>query len=143
MIKALRMPSEGTGLHRPSNMDVCVFKMASSPEAREESELSVRARRNVTAMSPIPPWRLQSKSISWVPEQRAISHLASIVFCIGPQDMLFFEILGTSQRGLAAMADPRFSSEDKVRLFAETSYAFVLRSDASDSLTAPREAHNH
>ena len=63
------------------------------------------------------------------------ANLASTAVSVGPQDMLFFETPDTSQRGLAAMADPRFASEDEVWLFAYTTYAFIVTPDASGSMT--------
>ncbi|TKA39063.1 hypothetical protein B0A54_09660 [Friedmanniomyces endolithicus] len=134
-IDAFRMPSQGIGLHRTFEMSASVFKLGSRPRMLGESGLSISARPNVAAMSPILPWKLQSEWDLWIPEPRTNVNLASTAFSIGPQDMLFFEIPGTSQRGLAAMADPRFSSNDEVWLFAHTTYAFIVTSKAYKSVT--------
>ncbi|KAK0344096.1 hypothetical protein LTR91_019692 [Friedmanniomyces endolithicus] len=134
-IDAFRMPSQGLGLHRPFEMRASVFKLGSRPRMLGESGLSISARPNVATMSPILPWNLQLDSGLWVPEQRTNANLATTAFSIGSQDMLFFEIPDTSQRGLAAMADPQFSSEDEVWLFAHTTYAFIVTSDPFGSMT--------
>ncbi|KAK4900951.1 hypothetical protein LTR27_002134 [Elasticomyces elasticus] len=129
LIDAFRMPSQ------PLDMEARVFKLGSCPKRLEESGLSIGARRNVTAMSPILPWILHLKSGSWAPEQRTKPYLASNVFSIGPQDMLFFIIPGTTKWGLAAMAEPQFSTEDEIWLFAHTSYAFIVLPNDSGSMT--------
>ncbi|KAK5736563.1 hypothetical protein LTR17_007382 [Elasticomyces elasticus] len=135
LIDAFRMPFHGAGLFRPFDMEGHVFKLGSRPEQLKESGLSIGVRRNVAAMSPILPWRLQLKSASWTPEKRTRPNLASTVVSIGSQDMLFFTILGASKWGLAAMAEPQFSTEDEIWLFAHTSYAFIVLPDASGSMT--------
>ncbi|KAK5734910.1 hypothetical protein LTR17_008543 [Elasticomyces elasticus] len=134
-IDALRLPSQGTGLLHPFHMEARVAKLGSRPERLEESGLSIAARRNVAAMSPILPWTLQSQSGSWAPEQRSNPGLASAEFSIGQQDMLFFTIPGANKWGLAAMAEPQFSTEDEIWLFAHTSYAFIVLPNASGSMT--------
>ncbi|KAK1072945.1 hypothetical protein LTR12_001560 [Friedmanniomyces endolithicus] len=134
-IDAFRMPSQGIGLHRPFEIRASVFKLGSRPKTLEECGLSISARPKVAAMSPILPWNLRFHSGLWVPEQRMNANLASTAVSVGPQDMLFFETPDTSQRGLAAMADPRFASEDEVWLFAYTTYAFIVTPDASGSMT--------
>ncbi|KAK1075022.1 hypothetical protein LTR33_009616 [Friedmanniomyces endolithicus] len=134
-IDAFRMPPSGTGLHRPFEMRASVFKLGSRPKLLEESGLSISARPNVAAMSPILPWKLQSEWDLWIPELRTNANLASTAFSIGPQDMLFFEIPGTSQRDLAAMADSRLSSKDEVWLFAHTTYAFIETPEAHKCMT--------
>ncbi|KAK0932962.1 hypothetical protein LTR29_015438 [Friedmanniomyces endolithicus] len=134
-IDAFRMPSQGIGLHRPFEVRATVFKLGSRPTMLRESGLSISARPNAAAMSPILPWKLQSEWDLWIPEPRTNANLASTAFSIGPQDMLFFEMPGTSQRGLAAMVDPRFSSNDEVWLFAHTTYAFIVTSKAYKSVT--------
>ncbi|KAK5685575.1 hypothetical protein LTS10_003656 [Elasticomyces elasticus] len=135
LIDAFRMPSQGIGLRKPFDMEARAFKLGSRPEIQEEDGFGIRARRNVAALSPILPWRLQLDLGSWVPEQRTKARLASSVFSIGPQDMLYFRIPGTDHCGLAAMAEPQFSSSDEIWLFAHTSYAFIVLSDASGSRT--------
>ncbi|KAK4973391.1 hypothetical protein LTR42_005376 [Elasticomyces elasticus] len=134
-IDAFQMPSQSTGLHQSFHIGARAFKLGSCPEQSKESGLSIRARRNVAAMSPILPWVLQPKSGSLAPEQRTQPYLASNVFSIGPQDMLFCNIPGTTKWGLAAMAEPQFSTEDEIWLFAHTSYAFIVLPNASGSMT--------
>ncbi|KAK3657792.1 hypothetical protein LTR56_002171 [Elasticomyces elasticus] len=134
-IDAFRMPSQSTGLHQSFHIGARAFKLGSCPEQSKESGLSIRARRNVAAMSPILPWVLQPKSGSLAPEQRTQPYLASNVCSIGPQDMLFFIIPGTTTWGLAAMAEPQFSTKDEIWLFAHTSYAFIVLPNVSGSMT--------
>ncbi|KAK0273476.1 hypothetical protein LTR35_012226 [Friedmanniomyces endolithicus] len=134
-VDAFRMRSQGIGLNPPFEMRASVVKLGSRPRILGETGLSISARPEVAAMSPILPWNLQFDSGLWVPEQRTNGNLASIAISIGSQDMLFFEIPDTSQQGLAAMADPRSSSEDEVWLFAHTTYAFIVTSDAAGLMT--------
>jgi len=134
-IDAFRMPPQGIGLHGPFQMRASVFKLGSRPKLLEESGLSISARPNVAAMSPVLPWKLQSEWDLGVPKPRTNANLASTAVSISPQDMLFFEIPGTSQRGLAAMADPRFSPKDEIWLFTHTTYAFIVTPEANKSMT--------
>ncbi|KAK5727467.1 hypothetical protein LTR15_003363 [Elasticomyces elasticus] len=135
LIDPFRMLSQGPGLYQSFDMETRVFKLGSAPEIKEESGLSIYARRHVAALSPILLWTLQLKSGSWAFEQRTKPWLASTKFSIGPQDMLFFQIPGTEKWGLAAMAEPQFSTDDEIWLFAHTSYAFIVLPNASGSMT--------
>ncbi|KAK0832045.1 hypothetical protein LTR73_002332 [Friedmanniomyces endolithicus] len=134
-IDAFRMPSQGIGLHRPFEMRASVIKLGSRPRMLEESGLSISARPKIATMSPIIPWNLRFESGLWVPAQPMNANLATTAFSIGSQDMLFFEVPDTSQQGFAAMADPQFSSEDEVWLFAHTTYAFIVTPDPFGSMT--------